>query len=85
MSTSLKVLEERALGEYTAAMEALLIDPIGVRDRLEVRDQEEEGDEKKNDEEEEGGGDGEGSFTEYLNELCSQKEFVTKVMNRQRN
>ncbi|XP_029610247.1 uncharacterized protein LOC115194576 isoform X1 [Salmo trutta] len=75
----IKVLEERALGEYTAAMEALLIDPTGVRDGLEVRNQEEEGDEKKNDEEEEGGGDGEGSFTEYLNELCSQKEFVTKV------
>ncbi|CDQ83593.1 unnamed protein product [Oncorhynchus mykiss] len=78
-SSFLKVLEERALGEYTAAMEALLIDPTGIRERLEVRNQEEEGDEKKNDEEEEGGGDGEGSFTEYLNELCSQKEFVTKV------
>ncbi|XP_052351652.1 uncharacterized protein LOC118369195 [Oncorhynchus keta] len=75
----IKVLEERALGEYTAAMEALLIDPNGVRERLEVRNQEEEEDEKKNDEEEEGGRDGEGSFTEYLNELCSQKEFVTKV------
>ncbi|CAB1345492.1 unnamed protein product [Coregonus sp. 'balchen'] len=70
----IKVLEERALGEYTAAMEALLIDPTGVRERLEVRGQEEEGDE-----EEEGEGDGECSFTEYLNELCSQREFVTKV------
>ncbi|XP_045067719.1 uncharacterized protein LOC123482849 [Coregonus clupeaformis] len=70
----IKVLEERALGEYTAAMEALLIDPAGVRERLEVRGQEEEGDE-----EEEGEGDGECSFTEYLNELCSQREFVTKV------
>ncbi|KAK6291840.1 hypothetical protein J4Q44_G00376250 [Coregonus suidteri] len=70
----IKVLEERALGEYTAAMEALLIDPAGVRERLEVRGQEEEGDK-----EEEGEGDGECSFTEYLNELCSQREFVTKV------
>ncbi|XP_041925067.1 uncharacterized protein LOC121689384 isoform X2 [Alosa sapidissima] len=61
-------LMEGALKEYTEVMEAL-------ESRSEVRESSEVTEEATEQEEKEENG----SFTEYLNELCSQKEFVTQV------
>ncbi|KAJ8007640.1 hypothetical protein DPEC_G00096270 [Dallia pectoralis] len=65
VEVDVKVLEERALEDYIAVMEAL--DHARIGERLEFRGQ--------NEDEREAGG----SLLEYLNELCSQKDFVTKV------
>ncbi|KAL0970049.1 hypothetical protein UPYG_G00236450 [Umbra pygmaea] len=68
---NVKVVKEHVVVRYTA-MEDLL-HPAGVRESLEVRGQ--EVDEKKKEEVV----DGEDSFLSYLNDLCSQEEFVNEV------
>lgn len=59
---------EGALKEYIDVMEALEA-RSEVKESSEVMDEGAEQQEKEENE----------SFTEYLNELCSQKEFVTEV------